>query len=111
MFLKTLMITALTAGLSFAQASAEPQSITRSQMVSFADLDLSAAEDRKALDRRLRAAARSVCGDPEGRTLRDIVLVRRCRDEAMAAAHREMVTRFTPQFASLTQSARQAGDR
>ena len=76
---KSLVALAATA-LPFAPATAQiGTGYDRTEIVSYADLDLSRGEDVRMLDRRLRSAIEQVCGptspaDPAG--ARE---VRRCR--------------------------------
>lgn len=74
-----LLLAALAAAPNFAPALAQAPAADRTQVVSYADLDLSRAADVRKLDRRIRAAVAEVCGtasaaDPEGQNE-----VRRCR--------------------------------
>ena len=74
---------ATTAAIKAAPAVAQNLNV---RVVRTADLDLGSAKDRQALERRLSAAAREVCGaasdaDPKGKNE-----VRRCRDDVLARA-------------------------
>lgn len=75
-------ISAVAAGS--AATAATPAAPVR--IVSFADLDLSAAAGRERLDRRLLAAARSVCGTAAATDLRGKAEVRLCQEETLASA-------------------------
>lgn len=71
--------------------------------VSIADLDLSSAGGIAALEKRVRAAARAVCGraSPGDVVMRDVVDA--CRADAVAGARKEMATAVA--------AARGEGDR
>ncbi len=56
------------------------------RIVRTADLDLGSAKDRQALERRLSAAAREVCGTASDADLEGKNQVRRCRDDVLARA-------------------------
>ena len=65
----------------------------RTTSVSYADLDMAAADSREALERRLSRAALKVCGSPFRATagsLSQAVQNKKCSDNAVAAAMREM---------------------
>jgi UrcA family protein len=74
---------------------------TRSIAVSFADLDLGSEAGNQELYRRVKQAARSACGQPDGRDLRAQFDWRDCQTQAidrvvndigsvrLAAIHRE----------------------
>lgn len=95
-----LPLAALAAALLVAPAAAQNLAPAgSSQIVEFADLDLTSDSGRTALDRRIRAAVQSVCGtessaDPRGRhNVRDcraetLSLANAARDQAIAAAQR-----------------------
>ena len=61
-----------------------PETIT--VRVSYADLNLATAQGRARLDRRIAGAARSICGSFFPADLELAVLVRTCREGAIASA-------------------------
>jgi UrcA family protein len=69
-------------------AFAEPES--RSAIVRISDLDLSAAEDQQALQRRISYAVTQVCGDMADRNLAARSPIRACRLGAMAGAQSQV---------------------
>jgi UrcA family protein len=62
----------------------------RSTVVRYGDLDLESDADVRALYLRLQAAAERVCGQADGRDLRAVADLRRCRQDALAAAVDEL---------------------
>ena len=65
----------------------------RTTSVSYADLDLNAADAQEALERRLSRAARKVCGSPYRATAGSMSQAsenRQCADNAVAAAMRDI---------------------
>ena len=69
-------------------AHADQDDFVRQVRVTYADLDLSREQDRKVLQRRVRAAITKVCaGDG---IVPWIVEVARCREAAYASTHRQM---------------------
>lgn len=66
-------------------AQAQPQERTSIVRVSYADLDLSRAADRKALDRRLARALDTVCGTVRPGFLNPAPESLRCQAEAKRA--------------------------
>lgn len=101
-------ILALTAHPAFAQL--EPASRT----VAVGDLDLSSEAGRIALDRRIGAAVREVCGQAWPTDLQTVQQVRDCRTDTYAAvmADRGMarvyVARATPTARAANPSAAEA---
>src|SRR4051812_13418953 len=82
---------AVTAGLikgapTLAQPAAAELNVS---YVHTADLDLSTASGRRALDQRLVTAARDVCGTASDTDLEGKNDVRKCRVETLARAHSE----------------------
>lgn len=69
-----------------AGATAANADEVRSRVVSYADLDLTKPAGAARLADRIRAAANTVCGAADARTLTDIAVSRRCVDAAMADA-------------------------
>ncbi len=63
------------------------------QSVSYADLDLSSAAGVDSLNRRVRAAAKAVCGDaPARRGLAETIKIERCVDGAVESQKRAATT-------------------
>ena len=90
---------ALTAIPAFAQPSAPAP-----QIVHYADLDLSSADGRRELDRRIGIAVREACGTASDSDLHGRNLVQRCRvDTRQAVAAR--------QSAALADAERAPSDR
>ncbi len=69
-----------------APASAE----TRTTLVQYSDLDLASPEGVQTLERRLRNAARQVCGAARIRPLKERMEYHQCIDEAGATAEEQM---------------------
>lgn len=78
----TLSMTAARAAA--ADITIMPETIT--VRVSYADLNLASSEGRARLDRRIASAARSICGSFFPADLEMAVLVRDCREDAIASA-------------------------
>ncbi len=76
-------------GLSGTAFAAER--IVRSVEVHIGDLDLSKANGRATLDRRIGGAVRKVCGGADLRNLREVADMNQCRSEAKASAKRATV--------------------
>jgi UrcA family protein len=55
--------------------------------VRYADLDLTRPEGVTRLERRIAAAARSVCPTDDSRDLRLAMKIKKCREAARASAH------------------------
>lgn len=75
--------------------AAEPSAPTAS--VRYADLDLATPDGVARLDRRIRIAAKSVCGEADPRDLARMAPVQQCRAKAIVSA--------APQIASAIESA------
>ena len=58
--------------------------------VSFADLDLEKSDGQKVLERRVRSAARLVCGEVYSKSARDLSENHECRQIAMQQALRQV---------------------
>ena len=92
MSLRTIALAATTCAalaLTAAPAAATdivvaPETIT--VRVSYADLNLATPEGRARLDRRIAGAARSICGSFSPAQLEMAMLVRDCREGAIASA-------------------------
>lgn len=76
-------LAATAATVAFA-SPAVSQEETRSEIVSFAGLDLSRPTDALRLDRRLRAAARNVCDSNERKDQRVSRAIAACETAALA---------------------------
>lgn len=75
------------AAIKAAPAIAQDSGATREvSVVRTADLDLSTAKGRSALQHRLANAARQVCGTASDTDLEGKKHVRKCRDETLARA-------------------------
>ena len=83
LFVAALIASATTITPTVAQAF-EP--VTVSSIVKTADLDLSSANGRQELDRRIVQAVREVCGEASNVDLEGKNAVRECRAETIAAA-------------------------
>ena len=77
---------ATTAVIKAAPVLAEPVPAQNVSIVRTADLDLSTATGRQALDHRLVAAARDVCGSASDADLAGKNQVRACRSTVLAEA-------------------------
>ena len=80
---------ATAATLAFATPAAA-QNEDRSVTVSIADLDPSSPTDAARLDRRLRAAAREVCGPDQGKDVRARRLTLACEKVALSRANADV---------------------
>ena len=78
-----VILSALATGAAIKATPALAQDVNIS-VVRTADLDLSTAADRQALERRLSLAAREVCGTASDADLEGKNQVRRCRAEVLA---------------------------
>jgi len=78
-----LLFAAFSAALCTAPASAEP--VQHSQIVGHSDLDLGTDAGVRELDRRIRVAARSVCGTATATDPRSWIQVRQCRKDTITA--------------------------
>ena len=85
--MKTIITFAALFAASLAAVPAAAQHThSRSVAVSYADLDLRSEAGRDALDNRIRAAIREVCGTASSSDLRGQNQVDACRDELAARA-------------------------
>ena len=71
-------------------SAAIPETEARSVTVQYSDLDLTRPEGAQALYRRIEAAAREVCGHADIRELRSFREARRCREQAVDEAVRQV---------------------
>ena len=87
------LIAAGLAALSIAHPAAAQNSMASTRTVSYADLDLSTAYGRVALDARVRSAARQVCevGD-DTVSLADQAAARTCMARAVSSAQQQFAS-------------------
>ena len=71
--------------LAFTATPALAEPVTATSSVQTADLDLSTAEGQRALDRRLAAAVREVCGIGSDVDVAGKNDIRRCRVDTLAS--------------------------
>lgn len=89
--MKTTLALAAAAFLMGLAGQAAAQEPARSVAVSYADLDLSQAAGRAALERRIGNAAANVCSpQPSGIDLTMTHYYEQCRTDALAGARRQM---------------------
>jgi UrcA family protein len=81
---KILFALAALAAATAVPAAASVPRAAGTRVVSYADLDLSAAPGRIRLEQRIRAAVRDVCGVAMRGDLRNDRAVRTCRIETLA---------------------------
>jgi len=88
MFTKTVIAaTALSTMMLAAQPALAHDTVSVSQQVRYADLDLSTPEGQARLDARLRHAASAVCDFTSGpRPLSEATEARRCYNDALKSA-------------------------
>ena len=86
-FISAALAAALLAGTASAQTS--------TRTVSYADLDLASAAGAKALQTRVRSAAKSVCDVSAARDLASVAASNRCFDSAVEKAQTEMQQAIT----------------
>lgn len=67
-------------------ARADEFTAVRQKTVDYADLNLAVPADADTLYTRLRAAAKAVCGEHEGREIRQLLLQRKCYRDTLATA-------------------------
>lgn len=82
----TKLLPLLTLGLAITAAPVAAEPVTEVRVVSVADLDLSTAQGRSALDRRLVRAAIDACGSASDADLEGRNDLRLCRATALAKA-------------------------
>jgi UrcA family protein len=63
-------------------------------IVPFGDLDLGRERDQRLLERRVRAAVRTLCGDEGERTISIVMTIRSCQSRTLASA-REVLEQLT----------------
>lgn len=86
-----------------APANARPNSVT----IQVSDLDLATAKDNAHLDRRLKNAAKAICGRVPVLPLRDKVNAQSCHDDVLASSA-EQVALARAQADSSVRFARRA---
>jgi UrcA family protein len=59
-------------------------------LVAYGDLNIGSTAGRATLDRRIRAAARSVCGVEQAPGLAEMSMLQNCREGAISAAHAQV---------------------
>ena len=94
------MLTTAAAGAA-AQTHVAPVVVGggKSVVVSYADLDLSAAEGMKTLNGRIRGATRIVCGSAPEREIGREVIRRECYNFAMAGVRTQLAAAQANQYA------------
>lgn len=86
-----LLFTTVLASLTVTAAhAASPDRETRQKVVSYADLDLAQSADAETLYRRIKSAARDVCGTPSVLTLSVSALTESCAQDATERAIAEV---------------------
>jgi UrcA family protein len=82
------LATALTV-LPSGTAMAAPAHLAANESVTFsyADLDITSPAGREMLDRRIKGAAKRVCGTPPQQNLSMIWAVKRCHEQVVSSAH------------------------
>lgn len=98
-FVMTKLVFTALAALAFAATPAAAQEITASVAVPFADLDLSTDAGVNALESRVSAAAKEVCGEARPRDLKAMAAWQECRAKAEANALAQVA--FTSPFAGI----------
>lgn len=89
--MKTSLFFGLVGSLLFiTPALAAPPAEQATERVQVADLDLSRASDRAALDARIRQAVNTACGDASSIDLAGANAIRRCRVEARGLARTQV---------------------
>ena len=90
---KALTIAAVFCALSgvsaISQAEARNLDLATAR-VSFADLDLEKSNGQKVLERRVRSAARLVCGEVYSKSARELSENHECRQNAVQQAMRQL---------------------
>jgi UrcA family protein len=87
---KILFALAALAAAAASPASANVPRDAGTRIVSYADLDLSAASGRASLEQRIRGAVRDVCGAAVRGDMRSDRVVRACRIETLARVVRSI---------------------
>jgi UrcA family protein len=89
--LSALAAMALTAGtVAFSSAPACAAEADQEVTVALSDLDLSTSADQAKLDRRVKLAARQLCGDVPVLDFRQASVVSACRNQAIENARADV---------------------
>ena len=89
--LSALAAVALTAGtVAFSSAPANAAEADHEVSVAIGDLDLSSRSDQAKLDRRVKLAARQLCGDASPVDFRQHAVVTACQTQAVENAHADV---------------------
>lgn len=84
------VVTFTAAALTLLSVTAPALAATPAKRVAYTDLDLSSPAGVEAFNRRVRAAAKSVCGDaPAYRSLAENLRIARCVDGAIESHQRK----------------------
>ncbi len=102
--MQKIIISALAA-LSLAAIATPASAETQSVKVAYADLNLSSQAGMAALESRIHAAAKKICGKVEVRQVGDGAAHQRCMDETQASASVE-IARVTGNRAVLALNSR-----
>lgn len=90
---RTMTLTAAAVVLFAAAPFAHAAPVVRQERVSYADLDLNTPAGRQTLQRRIRAAVKTVCGPtPELRELNEMRAEQECRYRAQQQATAKVET-------------------
>lgn len=87
--LPIVLVTVMTSALS-PSGNASSSEETRKQEVHYADLDITREPGAERLYKRIRTAAREICGTPGIEQIINASRVRRCAEEATARAIAEV---------------------
>ncbi len=86
-------VTIAAAALTVLTVTAPAHAATPAKRVAYTDLDLSSPAGVDSFNRRVRAAAKSVCGDaPAYRSLAENLRIARCVDDAIEGHKRATTT-------------------
>lgn len=83
--LPIVLVTVMTSALSPASNASSSEG-TRMQEVHYADLDITREPGAERLYKRIRSAAREICGTPGIEQIINASTIRRCAEEATARA-------------------------
>jgi UrcA family protein len=102
--IRILTSTILAAAALISSAPAFASDAPASKTISYIDLDLSHSAGMKALQFRVNAAIRSVCGDPDQRDLEMVQISRRCRLQAQASTNSQIALAVNKQRQTATRA-------
>ncbi len=88
--IKTLVSVALAAAALAAAPAAAQEANAAHSLVAYGDLNIGSANGRATLDRRIRAAARMVCGVEQAPGLAESIALKTCRASAISAANADL---------------------